>query len=124
MVAGLSATDTPPTPPAASSCHPALRARFVFRMAEVIAAGQTEATSLADQAAEGEGKDEQPEDPGVKERVDGEARPDGEVSEKPIVLDHVAVHGTEHTHLRDRESGLKKEFRAVRPRPSRGAILG
>ncbi len=99
MVVGLSATDrlltpptdTAPTPPADSSCQPTLRARLVFRMAEVIAAGRTEATSLTDQAAEGEGaEDEQPEDTGIEEGVDGEARPDGEVSEKPIVLDHPA----------------------------------
>ncbi len=51
-----------PGQPAASGGHPALRARFVFRMAEVVAAGRTETASAAHQAAEGEGaKDEQPE---------------------------------------------------------------
>ena len=81
-------------------------------MAEVIGAGGTEPASAADEAAEGEGAgDEEPEDPGVKEYVDREAGPDGEVSEKPIVLDHPAMRRIEHTHIRDRESGLIKPSR-------------
>ncbi len=82
----LIATGTPPSPPAASSCHPALRARLVFRMAEVIPAGRTEAASAADEAAESEGADdERPEERGVEEGVDGEADPEGADGERPLV---------------------------------------
>ncbi len=76
-------------------------------MAEVIPAGQANAASLADQAAEGErAGDEEPEERGVEDGVDGEAGPDGEVREKPIVLDYPAIPRIGHRHNRDRESGL------------------
>ena len=57
---------------------PTLRARLVFRMAEVIAADQAEASSLANQAAEDKRAGyQEPEHDRVEHGVDGEAGPDG-----------------------------------------------
>ncbi len=55
-------------------------------MVEVIPTGPAEAASAADEAAEGErAGDEQPEDAGVEERVDGEAGPEGADGERSLV---------------------------------------
>ncbi len=72
-----SAIDTAPTPPAASGGHPTLRARLVFRMAEVIPAGRTEATSDADIPLDGERETgERPEKYSVDDGIDDKAGPD------------------------------------------------
>ncbi len=62
-------------------------------MAEVIAAGQAEATSAADESSQGErAGDEEPEDGGVEEGVDREARPDGVVRQnRPSVGAHLTI---------------------------------